>query len=46
MNPLKLRHPELDAYTFQFDDTLLDEIRESYHRELAPLLEAPNISTY
>lgn len=34
-------HPELDAYTLQFEDSLLDEIRDSYERELAPLLENP-----
>lgn len=38
---LKLLHPELDAYTFRFEEALLDEIRESYRRRLAPLLESP-----
>ena len=38
---LKLLHPELDAYPLRFDDALLDEIRDSYHRELATLLERP-----
>lgn len=38
---LKLLHPELDAYTFRFEDALLDEIRDSYRRELAGLLEDP-----
>jgi hypothetical protein len=41
VNSLQLLHPELDAYTFQFEDALLDEIRDSYHSELAPLLENP-----
>lgn len=41
MDSLKLLHPELDAYTFRFEDSLLDEIRDSYRRELAPLLENP-----
>jgi hypothetical protein len=39
---LKLLHPELDAYTLRFDDALLEEIRESYQRELASLLESPS----
>lgn len=34
-------HPELDAYTLRFEDSLLDEIRDSYSRELATLLENP-----
>lgn len=38
---MNLLHPELDAYTFRFEEALLDEIRESYRRELAPLLENP-----
>jgi hypothetical protein len=38
---LKLLHPELDAYTHRFEDALLDEIRDSYRRELATLLENP-----
>lgn len=37
----KQLHPELDAYTLRFEDALLGEIRDSYHRELAPLLEEP-----
>ncbi len=41
MDSLKLLHPDLDAYTFRFEDALLDEIRESYQRELASLLESP-----
>jgi hypothetical protein len=36
-----LLQPELDAYTFRFEDALLDEIRDSYRRELAALLESP-----
>lgn len=38
---LKQLHPELDAYTLRFEDALLDEIRDSYHSELAALLENP-----
>ena len=38
---LKLLHKDLDAYTFQFDETLLDEVRDSYNRELAILLDRP-----
>jgi hypothetical protein len=41
VDTLKLLHPELDAYTVEFEDALLDEIRDSYHRELATLLENP-----
>ena len=41
MDTLKLLHPELDAYTLQFEDTLLDEIRDSYQRDLASILENP-----
>lgn len=41
MDLLKQLHPELDAYTFRFEDGLLDEIRESYNRDLASLLENP-----
>ena len=38
---LKLLHPELDARTFQFEEALLDEIRESYLNRLSPLFEDP-----
>jgi hypothetical protein len=41
VDKLKLLHPELDAYTLRFEDSLLDEIRDSYRRELSPLLENP-----
>ena len=41
MDSWKLLHPELDAYTVRFDDALLDEIRDSYRRELADLLDSP-----
>jgi len=41
VDKLELLHPELDAYTFRFEDALLDEIRDSYHHELATLLENP-----
>lgn len=34
-------HPELDAYTFRFDNALLDEIRDSYLQQLAPILDNP-----
>ena len=38
---MKLLHPQLDAYTVRFKESLLDEIRDSYHRELAPVLKNP-----
>ena len=38
---MTLLHPELDARTFQFEEALLDEIRESYRSRLEPLFEAP-----
>lgn len=41
MNSWKRLHPNLDAYTLRFEDTLLGEIRDSYRSELSPLLEAP-----
>jgi hypothetical protein len=41
VDTLKQLHPELDAYTVGFEDRLLDEIRDSYHRELSSLLENP-----
>lgn len=37
----KQLHPELDAYTMDFDGCLLDEVRASYRRELEPLLDDP-----
>ena len=42
VNSWRLLHPDLDAYTFRFQDGLLDEIRDSYRRELAPILENPD----
>lgn len=41
MGPLKLLHEDLDAYTLRFEESLLNEIRDSYRRELAGLLENP-----
>lgn len=41
MDALHRLHPELDAYTLRFEDSLLDEIRDSYHCHLAALLESP-----
>lgn len=38
---MKLLHPDLDAYTVEFEDSLLDEIRGSYQCELAAILENP-----
>ena len=35
-------HRSLDAYTFQFENSLLDEIRDSYNRELASILDNPH----
>jgi hypothetical protein len=41
VNSLHRLHPELDAYTVRFEDALLEEIRDSYQRELAPLVDNP-----
>lgn len=41
MDLLNLLHPELDAYTVRFKEALLDEIRDAYRQELAPLLGNP-----
>ncbi len=38
---MKRLHPELDAFTFRFEEGLLEEIRASYRNELATLLDNP-----
>lgn len=41
MSSLQRLHPHLDAYTVRFDDALLEEIRASYQRHLAALVDSP-----
>ena len=41
MSSFNRLHPDLDAYTFRFQDDLLNEIRGSYLQKLAPILENP-----